>query len=103
MDTHTAVAAAVYDAYKKDSGDDETPTLLASTASPYKFARSVMTALDADYDKQTDFELIDSLKKVSGVAIPQAIEDIRSAEVLHKTVCDKEDMPAVVKSFLDIQ
>lgn len=103
MDTHTAVAAAVYDAYKKDSGDDETPTLLASTASPYKFARSVMTALDAEYDKQTDFELIDSLKKVSGVAIPQAIEDIRSAEVLHKTVCDKEDMPAVVKSFLDIQ
>lgn len=101
IDTHTAVAANVYDKYKKETGDT-TPTVIASTASPYKFARSVMTAIDPVYDTKSDFELIDELEKLSKVKVPQAIEDIRSAEVLHKTVCEKEEMEKVVKSFLNI-
>ena len=101
IDTHTAVAANVYDKYKKETGDT-TPTVIASTASPYKFARSVMTAIDPAYDAKSDFELIDELEKLSKVKVPQAIEDIRSAEVLHKTVCEKEEMEKVVKSFLNI-
>jgi len=101
MDTHTAVAATVYDKYVADT-KDTLPTVIASTASPYKFTRSVMNAIDPAYDKQTDFELVDELNKLSGVKVPQAIEDIRSAEIRHNTVCDKEDMLKVVKGFLGV-
>ena len=101
MDTHTAVAASVYDKYVKETGDT-TPTVIASTASPYKFTRSVMNAIDSAYDKHSDFELSDELNKLSGVKVPQAIEDIRQAEVRHDIVCDKEDMLAEVKKFLNI-
>ena len=101
MDTHTAVAASVYDKYVKETGDT-TPTVIASTASPYKYTRSVMNAIDSAYDKQSDFELVDELNKLSGVKVPQAIEDIRQAEVRHDIVCDKEDMLAEVKKFLNI-
>ena len=101
IDTHTAVAATVYGKYVAETGD-KTPTVIASTASPYKFTRSVMNAIDPEYDSKTDFELVDELEKLSGVKVPQAIEDIRSAKVLHDTVCDKEDMLAEVKGFLNI-
>ena len=102
IDTHTAVAAAVYDKYVKDTGDT-TKTVVASTASPYKFLRSVMEAVAPQYNELTDFELIDKLEEVSKVAIPQAIEDIRSAEVLHNTVVDKDQMKAAVKNILGIE
>ena len=101
MDTHTAVASSVYGKYVKDAGD-HTKTVIASTASPYKFTRSVMNAIDPSYDTQTDFELVDELCKISGVRVPQAIEDIRSAAVLHDTVCEKEDMCKEVKKILGI-
>ena len=61
MDTHTAVAAVAYDKYKAATGDDKTPTVIASTASPYKFTRSVMDAIDPAYDAEDDFELVDEL------------------------------------------
>ena len=101
IDTHTAVAGAVYDDYRAGNGDD-TVTVVASTASPYKFARTVMTAIDEANAAKDDFALIDSLCEKSGVAIPQAIEDIRSAAVLHDIVCETEEMPAQVKKFLGL-
>lgn len=102
IDTHTAVAAAVYKKYEKET-DDKTKTVIASTASPYKFTRSVMNAIDPSYDSKTDFELIDELEKLSGVKVPQAIEDIRSAAVLHDTVCETADMCKEVKKILKIK
>lgn len=99
MDTHTAVAAAVYRKYQ-DKTEDDTKTIIASTASPYKFTRSVMTAIDKKYEAQPDFELVDELEKLSKVKVPQAIEDIRKAPVLHKAICEVEDMQSVVKDFL---
>lgn len=102
IDTHTAVATGVYHKYVKETGDN-TKTVIASTASPFKFTRSVMDAIDKEkYDSMTDFELVDELSKIANVTVPQAIEDIRSAEVLHKTECDVEDMPKTVKAFLNI-
>ena len=74
--------------------------MIASTASPYKFTRSVMTAIDAKYDSKPDFELVDELFQLSNVKVPQAIEDIRMAPILHKTVCKVEEMEKVVKDFL---
>ena len=101
MDTHTAVASAVYLDYKDRTGD-ETKTVIASTASPYKFATSVMTAIDAKYEGMDDFALIDELSKVSGVSIPQAVEEIRSAPVLHDTVCETADMQKTVETILGL-
>jgi threonine synthase len=102
IDTHTAVAAGVYKKYKKETGDTDTKTVIASTASPFKFSRSVMKAIDAKYDAMGDFELVDELSRIGNVAVPQAIEDIRSAAVLHDTVCEVEEMPGVVKKFLGV-
>ena len=101
IDTHTAVAAHVYKQYVEKSGDT-TPTVIASTASPYKFTRSVMNAIDQSYDSRSDFELVDELNRLSKVKVPEAIEDIRTAPVLHDTVVDAADMCAEVKRILGI-
>ncbi|MBQ7066617.1 MAG: threonine synthase [Lachnospiraceae bacterium] len=102
VDTHTAVAGVVCEKYQKETGDT-TKTVVASTASPYKFTRSVMNAIDPKYDSMTDFELVDELCKISGVDVPNAIEEIRTAPVLHDTVCEKDEMKSVVKKFLGME
>ncbi|SHK05828.1 threonine synthase [Hespellia stercorisuis] len=102
MDTHTAVAAYVNRKVKAES-KDTAKTLVASTASPYKFARSVMTSIDEKYDELEEFPLIDELEKLSGVAIPNAIKEIRDAEVLHTTECDVDAMKATVKEILKVE
>lgn len=99
MDTHTAVAASVYQKYKGQT-EDKTKTVVVSTASPFKFTRSVMNAIDTSYDSKADFELADELSRIANVKIPPAIETIRTAPVLHDTVCEVEDMPGAVREFL---
>ena len=101
IDTHTAVAACVYEQYKTATGDD-TKTVIASTASPYKFTRSVMAAIAPDKADGEDFALVDALCEISGVCVPNAVEEIRTADILHKTVCEVEDMCKEVKGFLGI-
>ena len=101
LDTHTAVAVSVYDKYKEET-EDNTPTIIASTASPYKFTRSVMTAIDKSLEAKGDFELVDELENLSKVKVPMAVEEIRTAPVIHDTVCDKDEMESVVKKFLGI-
>lgn len=101
MDTHTAVAAKVCKTYQKESGDT-LKTVIASTASPYKFARSVMTAIDEKYDSLEEFDLIGELEKLSCVTIPNAIEEIRNAEILHTRECDADKMKETVKEILGV-
>lgn len=101
LDTHTAVASAVYHDYKERTADT-TKTVIASTASPYKFATSVMTAIDEKYRGMDDFALIDELSKVSGTKIPNAVEEIRSADVLHDRVCETEEMQSTVEKILGL-
>ena len=101
IDPHTAVAACVYRKYKERTGD-ETKTVIASTASPYKFTRSVMTAIEKGGGEADDFALADRLSSLSGVKIPEAVESIRSAPIVHETVCEKEEMADVVKKYLGI-
>ncbi len=100
MDTHTAVASSVYSKYVEETGD-KTVTVIASTASPFKFTRSVMNALGKGDESKDDFALADELSEVSGVAIPEAVSSIRTAEIRHKTVVDKADMLKAVCNFLD--
>lgn len=101
LDTHTAVASAVYRKYVAETGD-HTKTVIASTASPFKFTRSVMNAIDPKYDSMGDFELVDELSSIANVRVPNAIEEIRTAPVVHDTQCDIAQMPDVVKKFLGI-
>lgn len=101
IDTHTAVAAGVYNKYRAASGDTA-KTVIASTASPFKFTRSVMKAIDARYDAMGDFELVDELSRIGNVKVPRAIEEIRNAPVVHDHVCEVAQMPDAVKEFLGI-
>lgn len=102
IDTHTAVAADVYKKYVKETGD-QTKSVIASTASPFKFTRSVMNAIDeSKYSQLGDFELVDELSKIGNVEVPNAINEIRTAPVVHKTVCEVNEMKQTVLGFLGI-
>ena len=101
MDTHTAVAAYVCAQYRKNSGDGK-KCLVASTASPYKFIHSVMTAIDDKYADTDEFELIDELSRISGTAVPKAIEEIRNADIRHTRECDADAMKETVKEILRV-
>ncbi len=100
MDTHTSVASHVYYDKAIKTG---LKTVIASTASPYKFTRSVMNAINREkYDSMTDFELVDELNRISGVKIPAAIEEIRTAPIVHDIVCDKSEMQDTVEKILGL-
>ncbi len=102
MDTHTAVAANVYHKYKKETGD-KVKTIIASTASPYKFTRSVMDAIKKGNEFMTDLELVEEMNKVSGVSIPNAIKELKDAKVLHTRVCNMDKMQETVENILGIR
>ena len=101
MDTHTAVAAHVCGQYRAKSGD-QTKCVIASTASPYKFVKSVMSAIDAENANVDEFNLLPKLQEVSGVPMPQAIKDILDAKVLHDLECDADKMKDTVKGILGV-
>lgn len=98
LDTHTAVASYVC---RHLCGTEE-KCVIASTASPYKFAKSVMTAIDPANEKADEFELLSTMQEASGTTMPQAIRDILNAEVLHHTECDADQMKAAVKRILNL-
>ncbi len=99
VDTHTAVAAHVCGQYRSRS-EDTRKCVVASTASPYKFVKSVMTAIDGKYQSEDEFALLEELKRVSGVELPQAIRDILEAKVLHTLECDADKMKELVRDLL---
>ena len=99
IDTHTAVAYKVYRDYVEETGDDR-PTLIASTASPYKFAESV--ALSIGLEKREDgFEYIDDVAAKTGVPVPKALQGLDKKPVRHGDVIEIPQMKsAVEKSIL---
>ena len=101
IDTHTAVAADVYRKYRKER-DNGRKTVIASTASPFKFTRSVIHSNDSGCDDLADFQLVDRLSELSQVKVPKAIEEIRTAAVLHDTVVEKDGMKGIVERILGI-
>ena len=101
IDTHTAVAAKVCKEYKEATGDAK-KTVIASTASPYKFAKSVMTSIDETYEDMEVFDLISELEKISCTVVPNAIEEIRNAKILHTRECDPDKMEETVKAILGV-
>ena len=100
-DTHTAVALKVYDDYVRKTGDGRV-TVIASTASPYKFAPSVLKALGENAEGD-DFSLLEKLSKATGTDIPEPLRKLGNAEIRFGGVCDKQDMPDVISEFLKLQ
>ena len=98
MDTHTAVAYHVLETYRRNTGDN-TPAVVVSTASPYKFCESVLSAL-GDEEKLNGLERIERLESVSGKPAPKPLVALKNKRVrFHETV-DKEDLESVVRRFL---
>ena len=103
VDTHTAVAAAVYENYRKTSGD-HAKTVIASTASPYKFSRSVYEAIRGEASTQgmDEFAVADALSSLTNTEIPQAVTELKTAPILHNRECDVEAMKETVKEILNL-
>ena len=104
LDTHTAVAWSVYQRYQQLSGD-LTPTIIASTASPFKFAPSVAEALlgAASLANKTEFEILSMLSKHTGIEIPTAIKELEQKRILHQTSSSREGMDTTVLNLLGIE
>lgn len=101
MDTHTAVAYAAYKKYKTVSNDN-TKNIIISTASPYKFTKDVLKAIDNKYENMNAFELIDELQKISKVEIPKPIKGIETKKIIHNNVCEKDKIKEFVKNYLSL-
>lgn len=103
MDTHTAVAKYVYDEYAQRTGD-KTKTVIASTASPFKFNQSVLIALSGhgSVAGKDEFVLLDELSGISGMNIPKSLAELKDKPRLFDTVCEKGQMLQVVSDFLKI-
>lgn len=101
IDTHTAVAESVCEKYIIE-GNDKLVTVVVSTASPYKFAESVLDAVGSKDIPEDDYEQAKILREISGVPIPGAMEEIHSAEVRHDKVCDSDKMVNEVEKILKI-
>ena len=99
IDPHTSVAYAVYKKYVKETGDN-TKTIIIATASPFKFTKSVMESIDRRYEKFDDFELIEKMSDLTQIPIPSGIRDIEKKPILHKMVCEKEEMGAKIAEIL---
>ncbi|MBQ9563841.1 MAG: threonine synthase [Lachnospiraceae bacterium] len=102
IDTHTAVASSVYHYYRKETGD-KTKTVIASTASPFKFARDVVLAVSPDYAYQSDLEMVDTLSQFIRKPLPETVRSLKTAKILHNTVCSKEGMQGVLEDFLGLK
>ena len=110
VDTHTAVAYKVYRDYAEETGD-ETPAVIASTASAYKFAESVADACGLDVGKvkvlansaaePTGFDYVKALEKATGMRVPSGLRDLEDNPVLHDRVCAKDEMSEVVMEVLE--
>lgn len=100
-DTHTAVAMNVYDQYKKTTGDDR-PTVIASTASPYKFADDVLSAVSNE-KAASEFDTVRLLSKITNTRIPAPIKALENANVRFKNICEADNMLGQVYSSLSIE
>nr|WP_122013662.1 threonine synthase [Maliibacterium massiliense] len=99
MDPHTAVGYHVYGQYVQETGDASTPTVLLSTASPYKFSEAVLSAISGSAPADT-FAAAAAVQQLSGVPVPAALSALADAPIRHKTICAPEEMGAAVLALL---
>ena len=99
-DTHTGVAVNVYEQYRKETGD-ATPCVIASTASPYKFAAAVLPAVYDGAVPESGFDQVAKLSEVTGTPVPAPLAGLKNRPVLHKSCTEKEEMSAFIRGFLE--
>lgn len=101
-DTHTAVAVRVYENYVSETNED-IPTVIDSTASPYKFSKSVLTAvLGGETPEYDEFDMVDELNRKTGADVPNPLKALKNKEVRFTNVCDKESMSEMVFKLLNL-
>ncbi len=101
IDTHTSVAVCVHNEYVKETGDN-TKTIIASTASPFKFNGAVLSALGKKDEaaELDEFRLLEKLANDYELRIPTSLKTLEEKEVRFEVVCDKNQMKAVINEFL---
>lgn len=100
-DTHTAVAVKVYEDYKRETGD-ETKTIIASTASPYKFSASVLEAVEGKKSELDEYDMVAKLDELSNIPVPSALADLKNKSERFNDSIDKESMREYVLKNLGI-
>jgi threonine synthase len=101
IDPHTAVGYSVLQRYREETGDP-TPTLLVSTASPFKFNPAVLEALGRDTSHKDEFSLLQDLSSFTGQPVPTQLAELKSLPELHRGVCEKQEMAKILYQFLGI-
>ncbi len=102
-DTHTAVAVNVYEQYVKATGD-ATPSVIASTASPYKFSKSVLQAVvPGQALPETEFEMVDMLNALTKMPVPAPLASLKDKKARFSDVTEVEAMPQYVLAALGIE
>ena len=101
IDTHTAVAYKVYNEYKKNA-DDKSVSVIASTASPFKFPKSINEVLKFADSSASEFEMVKEFSDKFSIKIPKGIVGLDKKEVRHKATCNKDEMRETIKRFLGI-
>ena len=102
LDTHTAVAVKVYRDYVAETGD-KTPTVIASTANPYKFSEAVLKAVcDKNLDGVDEFQQVDLLREITGEICPEQLATLKGKEPRFTACCEKENMIDTVYGMLGI-
>ena len=98
-DPHTAVAVNVFHQYRAATGDSSV-CVLASTASPYKFAPAVLPAVRPDARPENDFDMVAALSEITGTPVPKPLAGLRDLPILHPDCVAKEAMGAYIREFL---
>ncbi|APC84263.1 threonine synthase [Clostridium botulinum] len=101
IDTHTAVAYDVYKKYKNKTGDNSA-TIIASTASPFKFPKSINEVLNMGHKNASDFELVNLFSDKLNLKLPKGLEGLEEKEICHKVTSKKDEMKKVIENFLGI-
>lgn len=99
IDTHTAVAYSVYQKYRKQTGDT-TPTIIVSTASPFKFGQAVSKAIGIDIAGLDDFGILEKLADAAKVKVPMAVKELKTKPRLHNSLAKKNEIKNVIENFL---
>ncbi|MDE7364960.1 MAG: threonine synthase [Ruminococcus sp.] len=100
-DTHTAVAVKVYNDYKEATGDS-TKTIIASTASPYKFSAAVLEALENNKSDIDEYAKVDRIAELSDIPVPSALADLKNKPERFNDVIDKAEQKTYVLKALGI-
>ena len=101
IDTHTSVAYTAYEKYKTNH-NDKTPTVVVSTASPYKFSRDVLLSLEKNIDNLNEFDILEKLSVETKTNIPLPIKKLKDAKIIHNKNCNKDELKEEIENILKV-